>query len=66
MELDAIVCECLGVTNEAIKDAVDHGARSLEEVQDVTGAATICGACLEEVQTVVDHFLKEREQEKKC
>lgn len=61
MELDTIVCECMGVTKEAIKEAIDQGARSLEEVQDVTGAATICGACLEEVEKTVDYFLKKRE-----
>ena len=33
----------------------------LEEVQEKTGAGTVCGACLEEVQRVVDFFVKERE-----
>lgn len=62
MELDKIVCECLGVTNEMIRDAVNNGAGSLEEVQDITGAATACGACLEEVQESVDYFIKERDK----
>ncbi|MCF2641223.1 MAG: (2Fe-2S)-binding protein [Lachnospiraceae bacterium] len=61
MNLDKVVCNCLNVTNGMIKDAVDAGASTLEEVQEKTGAGTVCGACLEEVQRVVDFFVKERE-----
>ncbi len=34
MELDEVVCSCLGVTNGMIKEAVDSGANTLEEVQE--------------------------------
>ena len=61
MNLDKVVCNCLNVTNGMIKDAVDAGASTLEEVQEKTGTGTVCGACLEEVQRVVDFFVKERE-----
>ena len=61
MNLDKVVCNCLNVTNGMIKDAVDAGASTLEEVQEKTGAGTVCGACLEEVQRVVDFVVKERE-----
>ena len=61
MNLDKVVCNCLNVTNGMIKDAVDAGASTLEEVQEKTGAGTVCGACLEEIQRVVDFFVKERE-----
>ena len=61
MNLDKVVCNCLNVTNGMIKDAVDAGASTLEEVQEKTGAGTVFGACLEEVQRVVDFFVKERE-----
>lgn len=60
MKLDKIVCSCLGVTNGMIKDAVDAGANTLEEVQDATGAGTACGACVEDVQRLVEQFVKER------
>lgn len=61
MNLDKIVCNCLGVTNGMIKDAVNSGANTLEEVQEVTGASTICGACMEDVEHLIDFFVKERE-----
>ena len=60
MDLDKIVCYCTNVTNGMIKEAVDSGAGTLEEVQEATGAGTVCGACLENVQHLVDEFVRER------
>lgn len=61
MDYDKIVCNCCQVTNGMIKDAVDGGAKTLEEVQDITGAGTVCGACLEDVRHLVEQFVKEQE-----
>lgn len=61
MNLDKVVCNCLNVTNGMIKDAVDAGASSLEEVQEATGAGTVCGACVEDVKHLVDQFISERQ-----
>ena len=60
MNLDKIVCNCMSVTNGMIKEAVDAGANTLEEVQEATGAGTVCGVCLDDVQRLVDHFVAER------
>ena len=62
LNLDKTVCECLGVTAGMIKDAIDNGATTLEEVQDATGAATACGVCTDDVQRLVDYFTSERDQ----
>lgn len=62
MDLDKIVCYCTNVTNGMIKEAVDAGADTLEEVQQITGAGTVCGACLENVQQLVDALVRERNQ----
>lgn len=61
MNLDKTICYCLNVTNGMIKDAVYAGANTLEEVQDATGAATACGACMDDIQRLVDHFIAERD-----
>ena len=45
-----------------IKSAVDAGASTLEEVQDATGAGTVCGACIEDIEHLIEQFVKEREQ----
>lgn len=62
MNLDKTVCYCMNVTNGMIKDAVENGAASLEEVQEITGAGTVCGACLENVRRLVEEFLAEKKQ----
>ena len=61
MNLDKVVCHCMNITNGMIKDAVAAGAKTLEDVQDQTGASTVCGACLEDVQRLVEFFVSERE-----
>ena len=60
MKMDKVVCTCMGITNGMIKEAVDNGATTLEEVQEQTGAATACGACHDDVERLVYHFVKER------
>ena len=62
MNLDEIVCSCTGVTNGMIKDAVDSGANTLEEVQEATGAGTVCGVCIEDIKSLVETFVQERNQ----
>lgn len=61
MDLEKIVCECLSVTTGMIKDAVDNGATTLEDVQEATEAGTACGACVDDVQRLVDYFTSERD-----
>lgn len=58
MNFDKIVCNCLGITNGMIKDAVDSGASTLEEVQEMTGAGTVCGACTEDIEHLIEEFTK--------
>ncbi len=60
MDMDKIVCYCMSVTNGMVKDAVYAGASTLEEVQEATGATTVCGACMGNVQRLVDYFVEER------
>lgn len=62
MNLDKTVCYCMSVTIGMIKDAVDSGAKTLEEVQEITGAGTACGGCLDDVQRLVEEFVQEQGQ----
>lgn len=61
MNFDKIVCNCMNVTTGMIKEAVDAGAATVEEVQNATGAGTVCGACLEDVERLVDFFVAEQD-----
>ena len=60
MNPDKIVCNCLNVTNAMIKEAVDNGANTLEEVQEATGAGTVCGVCVEDIENLIKAFVAER------
>lgn len=60
MDNDKVICTCMGVTVGAIKEAVENGANSVGDIQDATGAGTICGACFEEIELLVDKFSKAR------
>ena len=61
MDLEKVVCYCQSVTNGMIKEAVDGGACTLEEVQEVTGAGTVCGGCVENIRHLVDQFVGEQQ-----
>ncbi len=60
MDLDKTICYCTGVTNGMIKDAVESGATTLEEVQELTKAGTVCGSCLDNVQHLIDELVSEK------
>lgn len=62
MNLDKVVCSCLNITNGTIKTAVNAGASTLEDVATITGATTVCGACREDVQHLIDFFVAERDK----
>lgn len=53
MNPDEIICSCLDITKGMIQEAVNNGAATLEEVQEVTKAGTVCGACIEEVENLI-------------
>lgn len=62
MDLEKTVCFCMGVTGGMIKDAVDAGASTPEEVQEATGAGTVCGGCMEDLKRLVEEFVQERDK----
>jgi len=61
MNMDEIICNCNSVTAGMIRDAVQSGAATLEEVQDTTGAGTVCGACTSHIQHLIKEFSKEKQ-----
>jgi len=62
MNPDKIVCYCNSVTNGMIKDAVDKGASTLEEVQEATSAGTVCGRCCDNIQNLIHVFTTGQEE----
>ncbi len=58
MDLTETICFCANVTAGDIKDAVESGRTTLEEVQEVTGAGTHCGGCVDKVAALIEEFKK--------
>lgn len=56
MDYDKIVCYCQNVTNGMIKEAVENGARTLEDIEEINGAGTVCGACIDNILQLIDEF----------
>ena len=55
---DRIICECMNVSYEDIKNAVKEGAKTLYDIKEATEAGTICGICEDDIQEVLDELLK--------
>lgn len=54
---DKVLCGCFNVTENYIRNAVNNGASSFEEVQKVTKAGTGCGGCVESNKVFVNDLL---------
>lgn len=52
-----VVCKCLNVTEQDLKNAIKNGANSFEEVQAVTKVGTGCGQCVESNKALVSELL---------
>lgn len=59
-DLDEVVCNCWNVTVGDIKNAVENGAGTYEEVRDITNASTGCGQCEDEVRRLVEEFTRKK------
>lgn len=57
MDNNDVVCTCLGLTIGDIRKAIDDGATTFEEIQEITNVGNICGVCLGEVREIVEHLL---------
>ncbi|MDO4534487.1 MAG: (2Fe-2S)-binding protein [Clostridium perfringens] len=48
------VCTCLGLTDDDIIKAVKDGAKTVDAIEEATGAGSVCGACKDEIQEIID------------
>ncbi|KIM08525.1 MAG: hypothetical protein KU28_03805 [Sulfurovum sp. PC08-66] len=54
-----LVCDCIGLDFDEIKEAVKQHGDDIEAIQDATDAGTICGCCTETECDKVDITLQE-------
>ena len=53
MNPDEVICSCLDITKGMIQEAVNNGAKTLEDVQEINNVGTVCGACIEYVENLI-------------
>lgn len=56
---DKIICNCYSVTESTIKEAIDHGAKTLKEVMDATYAGSACGRCKGAIEAIIKEIVGE-------
>lgn len=61
MDRDTVLCHCMDVSAGAIMDAIDNGAKTYEEVQEVTGCGTVCGGCQGDIEAFIEEYVSEKE-----
>ncbi|WP_051600119.1 MULTISPECIES: nitrate reductase [unclassified Hyphomonas] len=49
-----IVCACMGVGTGKIREAVEAGAMTAEQIGTATGAGTNCGSCKPEIRKLIE------------
>ena len=53
MNRDQIICPCLDITAGQIMVSFNEVAKSVEAGNEVSGAGTACGACLDEIEELI-------------
>ena len=54
---DKVICNCTGVTLEDIKEAVNKGAKTLQDIKDMTEASTMSGGCEDDIEEILKDIL---------
>lgn len=53
MSNDRIICPCQDIDVATIKKSIKDGAKTVDDIMEATGAGTICGACIDEIEEVL-------------
>jgi NAD(P)H-nitrite reductase large subunit len=52
-----VICHCQEVTVESIVEAIHNGAKTVEEIGDITEAGITCGGCIEDLEEILEEEL---------
>ena len=48
-----VICKCKDVDYISIRKAMISGARTLDEIKEMTGAGTGCGGCTDDIEEIL-------------
>jgi bacterioferritin-associated ferredoxin len=54
------ICVCNGITDRQVEEAIDAGARSLEDLSATLGVATGCGSCAAFTRQLLNRAVESR------
>mgnify|MGYP001317277382 CR=1 FL=1 len=60
------VCVCNGITERQVREAIDQGACSLQDLTACLGVASGCGTCAEFTVRLLDQTRESTEQSLPC
>lgn len=52
-----IICQCLGITDKEIENAVLEGARDYLQLQERTKIGTVCGKCKDKTEKLLSEYI---------
>lgn len=58
MSENRIICTCQDVDYNTIKKAIEDGAKTVDDIMEVTGAGTVCGGCISEIEEILQEVKK--------
>ncbi len=54
MSENKTVCHCIDVDAQTIREAIaEKSATTVDEIQEITGAGTGCGGCVEDIEEIL-------------
>ncbi len=55
---DNIICSCMDVSEHEIVDAIKNkNARTVEDIEEITGAGGACGGCVDDIEEILEREL---------
>jgi len=59
MEVDIEICHCNGINKSVIVKAIkDKGLTTVEQIQEETTAGTVCGGCIDDIESIIKEMKK--------
>lgn len=58
--MDKAICRCRKVYYSDLEAAVNNGATTFEEVQEVTRVGKGCGRCKKQAQEITEHIISQK------
>ena len=52
--LDEVICFCEEITYQDILNAIRNGAKTVEDITEMTNAGLACGTCISDLEEILE------------